>query len=133
MDNQVTKNEDLLASDTSLEGSEGKGRRSFIKGMVAGAVAAGTLSAAIDTKAAQETTNISALATDNPPSYQTQTIHVRFNKTANPVKLDDLLDAIRTTTTQTGCPTCGLNGRRIVIEVADLVEVKTYGDISLTI
>jgi hypothetical protein len=103
---------------------ETEGRRSFMKGMVAGSVAAGTLAATVaNAKAApaQFAAAPAAVQFIAKARPETAKIRVSFDQNRLP-KLYDVQKAIEDILRRSGCPNCGLGGIDILLRLDELIN-----------
>lgn len=104
---------------------ETEGRRSFMKGMVAGSVAAGTIAATV--ASANAASNQFAAAPAAAVQYiakarpETAKIRVSFDQNKLP-KLYDVQKALEDILRRSGCPNCGLGGIDVILRLDELIN-----------
>jgi hypothetical protein len=116
-ENAMTKEEIKAEEKQGAEGSEqtdSAHRRSFIKTMVAGAVAAGAIGAVPLVARAQEKSGLTATAA-------TQRFRICFNG-KNPPVLEEIYRALEQAAGETGCTRCGLIGYDIYLGCGDIIQ-----------
>jgi anaerobic selenocysteine-containing dehydrogenase len=125
MTHEVPKDEaPATVADVPPEAIESADRRSFMKGTLTAvsAVAAGGLA-----------TSVSAAAQAQAPAARiTGTVHVLFDARKQP-DLEDLHAALRQIVGRAGCPTCGLGGIDVRLNVGDPIEVQTRAPVHVMV
>jgi len=111
MKNKELKDEALESvTETSAQESELANRRSFMKNLAAGTVAAGALAGSVVSArtpgSAQIRGSVSAIATGRRPTAQ---LRLCFPQ-QRPPKLYEVFRAIEAVLEPTGCPACGFDG-----------------------
>jgi anaerobic selenocysteine-containing dehydrogenase len=111
-----------LDNSTVAEVAGDETRRSFMKGIVAGSVAAGTLAATVanaaPTQFAAAPSAVSFLAKARP---ETAKLKVSFDQRRLP-KLYDVQKALEDILRRSGCPNCGLGGIDILLRLDELIN-----------
>lgn len=109
-----------VANEITAEESEG--RRSFMKGIVAGSVAAGALASTVANAAPAQ---FQAVATNflvvGKPRPESAKLRVSFDFNKQP-KLYELQKALEDILRPTGCPNCGLGGIDIYLRLDQLIN-----------
>jgi hypothetical protein len=103
---------------------ETEGRRSFMKGMVAGSVAAGTIAATVaNAKAAPAQFAAAPVAVQFIAKARPETAKIRVSFDQNRLpKLYDVQKAIEDILRRSGCPNCGLGGIDILLRLDELIN-----------
>ena len=118
----MTKKENTSAVTNEVAADENEGRRSFMKGIVAGSVAAGTLAATVANAAPKQfATAPSAVTFIAKARPETAKIRVSFDQRKLP-KLYDLQKALEDILRRSGCPNCGLGGIDILLRLDELIN-----------
>src|SRR5262249_26355283 len=107
-------NKELKGKNSTVESEgtteENGGRRSFMKGMVAGSVAVGTLASSVANAAPS---NVAAgqkiFSPVVKPRPETAKLKITFDQRQQP-KLIDLQRVLEEILVRAGCPNCGLGG-----------------------
>ncbi|MDX2029257.1 MAG: hypothetical protein SF339_01210 [Blastocatellia bacterium] len=120
---------ELQNTNAGIENEGGaEGRRSFMKGMVAGSVAVGAMATTI----AAATPANAATATQLPytllakPRAQTAKIRVSFDQRRQP-KLYDLQKTLEELLGRVGCLNCGLGGIDIELRLDEVINPSNGG------
>ncbi|MBL8205293.1 MAG: hypothetical protein JNM09_13745 [Blastocatellia bacterium] len=115
-------NTELKTVANEIAADESEGRRSFMKGIVAGSVAAGTLASTVVNAAPKQfaaaPSAIQFVAKARP---ETAKIKVSFDQIRQP-KLYDLQKSLEDILRRTGCPNCGLGGIDILLRLDELIN-----------
>lgn len=115
-----TTEENNISNEVVVDETEG--RRSFMKGIVAGSVAAGTLAATVVNAAPKQfATSPSAVQFIAKARPETAKIRVSFDQNKLP-KLYDVQKAIEDILRRSGCPNCGLGGIDILLRLDELIN-----------
>lgn len=115
-------NKELKPSANTNPVEENEGRRSFMKGMVAGTVAAGTLAATVANAAPKQfATTPGATYVLAKPRLETAKVRISFDQRKLP-KLYDLQKALEEILRPSGCPNCGLGGIDILLRLDQLIN-----------
>lgn len=118
----MANKENTSALTNEVAADENGGRRSFMKGIVAGSVAAGTLAATVANAAPKQfaaaPSAVSFIAKARP---ETAKIRVSFDQNKVP-KLYDVQKALEDILRRSGCPNCGLGGIDILIRLDELIN-----------
>jgi hypothetical protein len=113
-------NQELNQTTTEVAGEETEGRRSFMKGIVAGSLAAGTLASTVANAApAQFAAAPSLLLAKARP--ETAKLKVSFDQRRLP-KLYEVQQALEDILQRSGCPKCGLGGIDIILRLDELIN-----------
>lgn len=112
----ANKEQKPSASENTNENHDG--RRSFMKGIVAGTVAAGTIAATV-------TNATPAQAATNPllakPRPDTAKLKITFDQ-RRPPKLYEVQKSIEDLARRLGCDNCGLGGIDVLIRLDELIN-----------
>ena len=101
---------------------ENEGRRSFMKGIVAGTVAAGTLASTVANAAPKQFAAApAASAFLAKPRLETAKLKISFDQRKLP-KLYDVQKALEDILRPSGCPNCGLGGIDIILRLDQLIN-----------
>jgi len=115
-------NTELKTVANEIAADESEGRRSFMKGIVAGSVAAGTLASTVVNAAPKQfaaaPSAVQFVAKARP---ETAKIKVSFDQIRQP-KLYDLQKSLEDILRRTGCPNCGLGGIDILLRLDELIN-----------
>ena len=95
-------------------------RRSFMKNLAAGTVAAGALAGTVVSAGSTKAATISAQDLTVSPRRQTAVMRICFPKQRLP-KLDDVFRAIELALKPTGCPSCGFDGLDFLLRVDPVI------------
>lgn len=115
-------NKELKNSVQENTVDENEGRRSFMKGIVAGTVAAGTLASTVANAApTQFAAAPTATALIAKPRLETAKLKISFDQKKLP-KLYDVQKALEDILRPSGCPNCGLGGIDIILRLDQLVN-----------
>lgn len=118
----MSSKETTSALSNDVASNENEGRRSFMKGIVAGSVAAGTLAATVVNAAPKQfATAPSAVQFIAKARPETAKIRVSFDQNKLP-KLYDVQKALEDIFRRSGCPNCGLGGIDIHIRLDELIN-----------
>lgn len=118
----MSNKETTSALSNDVANDENEGRRSFMKGIVAGSVAAGTLAATVVNAAPKQfATAPSAVQFIGKARPETTKIRVSFDQNKLP-KLYEVQKALEDILRRSGCPNCGLGGIDILIRVDELIN-----------
>ena len=115
-------NTELKTVANEIAADESEGRRSFMKGIVAGSVAAGTLASTVVNAAPKQfaaaPSAVQFVAKARP---ETAKIKVSFDQIRQH-KLYDLQKSLEDILRRTGCPNCGLGGIDILLRLDELIN-----------
>ena len=115
-------NNELKTSAQENAVDENEGRRSFMKGIVAGTVAAGTLAATVANAAPKQfATAPATTAVFAKPRLETAKLKISFNQKRLPT-LYDVQKALEEILRPSGCPNCGLGGIDIILRLDQLIN-----------
>ncbi len=122
MKNKELKDETLVAADAEVAN-----RRSFMKTLAAGTVAAGALTG-ITAKAATPTAaqNIYAQRLTAQARKPTAVLRLSFNQ-KRPPKLNEVFRAIEEVLAPTGCTACGFDGLDFLLRLDDIITPAQDG------
>jgi hypothetical protein len=113
-----------LNEKTSVEGAteETAGRRSFMKGIVAGSVAAGVVAGTMATQANAQIPGLpKGAAVLVKPRLETAKLKISFDQKRQP-ELADIFKVIESIVGRTGCENCGLGGIDILLRLDELIN-----------
>lgn len=115
-------NKELKPSAQENVADENEGRRSFMKGIVASTVAAGTLASTV-TGATPKQFAVSPAATAliAKPRLETAKLKISFDQQKLP-KLSELQDALANILRRSGCPNCGLGGIDVILRLDQIIN-----------
>lgn len=115
-------NKEINSVANEVATDENAGRRSFMKGMVAGSVAASTLAASVVNAAPKQfaaaPSAVQFIAKARP---ETAKIRVSFDQRRLP-KLYEVQKSLEEILRHSGCPNCGLGGIDILLRVDELIN-----------
>ncbi len=115
-------NNELKTSAQENAVDENEGRRSFMKGIVAGTVAAGTLASTVaNATPKQFAAAPAATAVFAKPRLETAKLKISFDQRKLP-KLYDVQKALEEILRPSGCPNCGLGGIDIILRLDQLIN-----------
>jgi hypothetical protein len=100
--------------------SELANRRSFMKNLAAGTVAAGALAGTVVSAGSTKAATISAQTLGPTPRRPTALMRICFPK-QRPPKLDEVFRAIELALKPTGCPSCGFDGLDFLLRVDPVI------------
>lgn len=104
---------------------ENGGRRTFMKGIVAGSIAAGTISStvapAIANAAPAQFAAPAAALVYAKARPETAKLRVSFDQQRLP-KLSEVQDALATILRRSGCPNCGLGGIDVLLRLDQIIN-----------
>jgi hypothetical protein len=100
--------------------SEMANRRSFMKNLAAGTVAAGALAGTVVSAGSTKAATIGAQDLTVTPRRATAVMRICFPKQRLP-KLDDVFRAIELALKPTGCPSCGFDGLDFLLRVDPVI------------
>lgn len=100
---------------------ENGGRRTFMKGIVAGSVAAGTLASTVANAAPAQFAVPAATLVYAKPRPETAKLKVSFDQRRQP-KLAEVQDALADIFRRSGCPNCGLGGIDVLLRLEQIIN-----------
>ena len=117
MSNEIIRNKDAESNSVESEQKDPAARRSFIKTVVAGAVAAGAMGAVpLIAKAQEQETQFTNLTVAASRRFK-----ICFNGKKPPV-LEDIFRAIELAARESGCTRCGLIGLDYYLGCQDIIQ-----------
>lgn len=121
MANKELNEKNTVAGDeTGVE--EAAGRRSFMKGIVAGSVAVGAMASSVaagtpgTTSATQSRFSLVA-----KPRLETAKLKISFDQRHLP-KLSEVQRTLEEILSRTGCPNCGLGGIDVILRLDEIIN-----------
>ena len=100
---------------------ENGGRRTFMKGIVAGSIAAGTLASTVTNAAPAQFAAPAAALVYAKARPETAKLRVSFDQQRLP-KLSEVQDALASILRRSGCPNCGLGGIDVLLRLDQIIN-----------
>ncbi len=117
---EMNENDVVAGNETGAE--EAAGRRSFMKGIVAGSVAVGAMASSVAAGTpGTPVTAQSRFALLAKPRLETAKLKISFDQRQLP-KLSELTRTLEEILGRTGCPNCGLGGIDIILRLDEIIN-----------
>lgn len=117
----MPNNELNLKTTVENAPEETAGRRSFMKGIVAGSVAAGVVAGTMANQANAQIPINPKAALLVKPRLETAKLRISFDQKRQP-ELPEIFKAIERIVGRTGCENCGLGGIDILLRLDELIN-----------
>ena len=113
---------ELKSSPNANAGEEPEGRRSFMKGIVAGTVAAGTIASTVaNARPAQFAAATNGATVLIKPRPETAKLKITFDQ-KKPPKLYEVQKALEDLARRLGCEFCGFGGIDVLIRLDEIIN-----------